>query len=96
MKIIKLEVPSDDKFGKLYSFHLESLFNRISNSEDLIKLCLSFNYNFPESLDLYIDDVESFIDCELVECIWECSEFAFVRCVSLHTCVVPVYIVNNL
>lgn len=94
MSLVKLNVSSDTKFGVEYSFLTEELFNLISSTESLERLCVDKGYNFPTSLETYLDDLEQFLDEDLVRVVESHELFSFVRNSSLDVCVVPNSFIN--
>ena len=100
LQFVTLEVPlkiqTSSKFGVMYSFIVEELFNTIINSDKLIDYCRENNYNFPETLDLYIEDLENFMAKDILRVISIKDNFSIVRDSELNTCIVPnSFIINK-
>jgi hypothetical protein len=75
--------------GELFTFITEELFNTINNSEELINYCRETNYNFPTTLDGYLEDLESFMSVSILRELSSNNDFAVVRDSDLKVCVVP-------
>lgn len=89
LDLVKIEISTESKFGEKYVFLTEELFNILYSDENNIINITSLGYNIPTELDIYLDDLEVFINESYLRVLHVHDIYCIVRNIDMKVIVVP-------